>query len=158
MRLAILPGASPSNLKGTCKPSPGATAGIWVLSRALTPRTAGKDEDTSGELRNTASSRLLRQKSTCSCQNHEREWTLTWVGCPYAHPPRSNRPAPAVPVCPWERASLWPPEGSKSQQWWHKAPLSAKKSSEKMLKNRISTDESPQDQEFKAAQWRRRSK
>lgn len=79
MRLAILPRASPSNLKGTCKPSPGATAGIWVLSRALTPRTARKDEDTSGELRNTASSRLLRQKSTCSCQNHEREWTLTWV-------------------------------------------------------------------------------
>ena len=90
MRLALQPRALPSNLKDICKPSPSTAAGIWVLSRTLTPGTSGKDEDKSGEFRNTASSCLLGLKSKCSCQNHEREWTLTWVttvnGFVLAHP------------------------------------------------------------------------
>lgn len=140
MRLALQPRASPSNLKGICKPSPSTTAGIWVLSRILTPETSGKDEDKSGELRNTASSCLLGLESKCSCQNHEWEWTLTWVatvnGLSLLTPAWTKWPAPAFPACPWERASLWSQEGSKSQGWWHKTQLSSKKSSEINVKKK----------------------
>lgn len=79
MRLALQPRASPSNLKGICKPSPSTAVGIWVLSRTLAPATSEKDEDKSGEFRNIANSCILGLKSKCSCQNHEREWTLTWI-------------------------------------------------------------------------------
>lgn len=44
-----------------------------------TPRNSGEEEDKPEEFRNTASSRLLRLKFMGGRQNHEGQWTLTWV-------------------------------------------------------------------------------